>query len=134
MPEYRNVKLALEQAKHAKENTGLIDPMFDRIWAQALLENRQFGEAAPKALAAVGEGDEPAYGRLIAAIAYAELKDYENARTQLTMADAKRPSFTENGFLAHAKRDFFWIDTKDELDALRARAESLLAEGRTTTN
>ncbi len=126
-PKKRDYVKALEKARHAAASTGLRDPRFKRILAQAYLRNEAFADAAVYARAAIKDGDTPAYGHLIAAIAEARLRNRQRAEEHLKRAKENWPKeFEDEDLMVTAEKGLLWFDTRAELESLRSEAEKLI--------
>ncbi len=128
LPDNEDATKALEEAKFAATFTGLDDPRFDRILAQAHLVNDAYDDAARHAAAALKDGDNQTICHLIGAVAQAKAGDLTAAREELDAAIEKWPPEFKNGekVLVTAEKGLLWFDTRTEFQALRGEAERLL--------
>lgn len=122
---------ALFAARLADAFRMLVDPRYKRILAQAQLRNELWPDALTSAEAAVQGGDEPAaYAHFIAATAAARLGDREVANRHLRLGNATwPPEFDDSDVRVTAEKEFLWLDTLEELQALKTQAEQALASG-----
>ena len=128
LPDHEDAAKALDEAKLAETFTGLEDPRFDRILAQAYLRNGEFEDAARHAAAALKDGDNQTICHLIGAVAQAKAGDVTAAREELDAAIENWPPEFKNGeeVLVTAEKGLLWFDTRAEFEALRGQAEQLL--------
>ena len=128
LPDHEDVTKALDEAKLAETFTGLEDPRFDRILAQAYLRNGEFDDAARHAAAALKDGDNQTICHLIRAVAQARAGELTAAREELDTAVERWPAEFQNGeeVLVTAEKGLLWFDTRAEFQALRVEAERLL--------
>ncbi len=128
LPDHEDAAKALDEAKLAETFTGLEDPRFDRILAQAYLQNGEFEDAARHAAAALKDGDNQTICHLIAAVAQGKAGDLTAAREELDAAIENWPPEFKNGeeVLVTAEKGLLWFDTRAEFQALRGEAEGLL--------
>ncbi|MCH8964015.1 MAG: protein kinase [Planctomycetes bacterium] len=128
LPGHEDAAKALDEAKLAATFTGLDDPRFDRILAQAHLANGAYDDAARHAAAALKEGDNQTICHLISAVAQAKAGDVTAAREQLDEAIENWPPEFKNGkeVLVTAEKGLLWFDTLAEFQSLRGQAERLL--------
>ena len=128
LPDHEDAAKALDEAKLAKTFTGLEDPRFDRILAQAYLRNGEFEDAARHAAAALKDGDNQTICHLIGAVAQAKAGELTVAREELDAAIENWPPEFKNGeeVLVTAEKGLLWFDTRAEFEALRGQAEQLL--------
>jgi len=128
LPDHEDVTKALDEAKLAETFTGLEDPRFDRILAQAYLRNGEFDDAARHAAAALKDGDNQTICHLIRAVAQARAGELTAAREELDTAIERWPAEFQNGeeVLVTAEKGLLWFDTRAEFQALRVEAERLL--------
>ncbi|MCH8881673.1 MAG: protein kinase [Planctomycetes bacterium] len=128
LPGLQDNDKALEKAKLAVAFTGLKDPRFKRVLAQALLRNGEYVDAVTNATAALTQGDAPAYCHLIAAVAEARLGNVEKAKRHLEDAAKNWPAEFQAGedVIVTAEKGLLWFDTAAELESLRAEAQQLL--------
>ena len=127
LPDKRDYVEALKKARHAAASTGLADPRFKRILAQAYLQNEAFADAAEYARAAIADRDMPSYGHLIAAIAETRLGNRQEAEAHLRQAKADWPKkFKDRDVIVTAEKGLLWFDTLAELESLRSEAERLI--------
>ncbi|MCH8053050.1 MAG: hypothetical protein IH895_03240 [Planctomycetes bacterium] len=128
LPDHKDTAKALDEAKLAATFTGLEDPRFDRILAQAYLRNGEFEDAARHAAAALKDGDNQTICHLIRAVAQAKAGDLTAAGDGLDEAIERWPPEFKNGeeVLVTAEKGLLWFDTRAEFQALRGEAERLL--------
>ena len=128
LPDHEDAAKALDEAKLAATFTGLEDPRFDRILAQAYLRNGEFEDAARHAAAALKDGDNQTICHLIGAVAQAKAGELTVAREELDAAIENWPPEFKNGeeVLVTAEKGLLWFDTRAEFEALRGQAEQLL--------
>ncbi len=128
LPDHEDAVKALGEAKLAETFTGLEDPRFDRILAQAYLQNGEFEDAARHAAAALKDGDNQTICHLIRAVAQGKAGDLTAAREELDAAIENWPPEFKNGeeVLVTAEKGLLWFDTRTEFQALRGEAEGLL--------
>lgn len=128
LPDHEDAPAALDEAKLAATFTGLDDPRFDRILAQAYLANNAYDDAARHAAAALKDGDNETICHLIAAVAQGKAGDLTAAREELDAAIENWPPEFKNGeeVLVTAEKGLLWFDTRAEFQALRGEAERLL--------
>ena len=128
MPDEQGYSKALDKARHAEVSTNLKDPRFKRILAQAYLRNNVFADAIYYAEAALADGDTPAYGHVIAAVAEARLGNRQEAEEHLKQATDNWPQEFRLGdrVIVTAEKGLLWFDTLAELESLHAEAERLL--------
>ena len=125
---HENDERALSFAEDAVAYTGLRDPRFKRILAQAALRVGQYEKAKRYAKAAADEKDEPAYCHLIGAIAAAHMGDSKTARDLLDQARDNWPkAFETGGVIVTAEKEVLWFDTRAELEGLLTEAELAIA-------
>ncbi len=119
---------ALNEARIAAAFTGLRDPRFKRILAQAQLRSGQFADAATNAEAAMDAGDLKPVCLLISAIAQAHMGKREDALRNLEGAEQSWPESFKSGedVIVTADEGLLWFDTAAELKSLRAEARLLL--------
>ena len=124
----QNNAKALHEARVAAAYTGLRDPRFKRILAQAQLRNGQFAGAATNAEAAKNAGDLKPVCLLISAIAQAHLGRRDDALRNLDLAEKSWPESFKSGeaVIVTADEGLLWFDTAAELESLRAEAQLLL--------
>jgi tetratricopeptide (TPR) repeat protein len=125
---HEDVARALDEAKLAATFTGLEDPRFDRVLAQAYLANDAFKDAARHAAAALKEGDNKSICHLIMAVAEAKSGDPAAARNELDQAIENWPSEFKEGeeVIVTAEKGLLWFDSRAEFEDLRGQAERLL--------
>ncbi|MCH8969623.1 MAG: tetratricopeptide repeat protein, partial [Planctomycetes bacterium] len=128
LPGLQDDDKALEKAKLAVAFTGLKDPRFKRVLAQALLRKGEYVDAVTNATAALTQGDVPAYCHLIAAVAEARLGNVAKAKSHLEDAAKNWPAEFQAGgdVIVTAEKGLLWFDTAAELESLRAEAQQLL--------
>ena len=128
LPGHEDAVKVLDEAKLAATFTGLDDPRFDRILAQAYLANDVFDDAARHAAAALKDGDNRTICHLIRAVAQGKAGDLTAAREELDAAIENWPPEFKNGeeVLVTAEKGLLWFDTRAEFLALRGQAERLL--------
>jgi tetratricopeptide (TPR) repeat protein len=122
---------ALDAAKVADTFADGGNPEAKRVRALAHLRNDQFEQAIEHAKLAIELDDMPVINHLIIAVAQAGRGNAAAARERLTMAaDAWPEDLREPGkFRATASTGELWIDSADELLALRKEAETILGHG-----
>ena len=128
LPGHQDNAKALDEARVAAAYTGLRDPRFKRILAQAQLRNGQFADAATNAAAARHGGDLKPVCLLISAIAQAHMGKHEDALMNLDRAEKSWPESFKSGedVIVTADEGLLWFDTLAELKSLQSEAQQLL--------
>ncbi|MCH8881822.1 MAG: hypothetical protein IID34_18295, partial [Planctomycetes bacterium] len=123
-----DTKLALEVAKNTVAFAERYDPRYSRILAHAFLVNVEYADASRHAYAAVQGGDLVAFGRLIGAIAEAQMGNTATAQKYVDQALASWPEAFASGerVLVTAEKGLLWFDTAAELEGFRDRAQQLI--------
>jgi len=106
------------------------DPKAKRLRALAHLRNGDFARARVQSQLAIDLDRKDAVSYLIQAVACAKLGNDEDARTALARSEALvSKELLTRGFSATYDDGFLWLESADELSALRDEAAALLGSG-----
>jgi hypothetical protein len=119
------------EVRPQKEATDRVLAAAKRVKAIIALRRQNWEDAHAAAREAADAGDVPTFAHLLSAIALAHLGDREAGQAALREADAHWPDRLRQGDVLATEDSAslaLWIDTRADLEALRAQAVAALGE------